>query len=499
MNKKKGLIIGGIAAAVLVAVILLLVFLPKGNGDQNSATIDEGIALSRSVDSNGLHQAQVQTDKDGNIANNSYGTLMEYYPADIQTIHIENNKGTLDVVSETPAGQATVYTVKGYEDAALQAGVPDQIASAAASLSFTKVATLDKSKAAEFGFDKPRSTVTVTYSDKTKAVITVGSDAPKQAGTYIQFGTGDAVYVADTATVSVFDFGLTDLISLTINSAADSTDNNQAAKINIAGSGFADAITLVPNEDDNYAASYRMTAPAERLANEAESSLVAGGIRGLYADAVKLVNPSEAQLGEAGLSNPYAVLTAEYPDETIKLLASKPDADGKINLMVSGGSVVYTLAASKAAWSQTSFDKLCGEYVCNPKMTALSEMAVTANGKTTTFALDTRTSVTTDNAGNETSAEVTTVTGGGKDIEIGAFTAFYNDVALIGLADAKTGSGSGSAALTVTYTFSDGSSDKVEFIADGDGYLAKLNGAIMGHSSKGDITRAVKSMTEVVK
>ncbi len=496
MNKKKGLIIGGIAAAVLVAVVLLLVFLPKGGSDAQNATIDEGVALSRSVDGDGLHQAQVETDKDGNIANNSYGTLMEYYPADIQSIHVENSKGTLDVLSQTPEGQATVYTVKGYEDYALQTGVPDKIASAAASLRFSKVATLDKSKGAEFGFDKPRSTVTVTYTDKTKAVIIVGSDAPKQAGTYIKFGTGDAVYVADTDTVSAFDLGLTDMMSLAVNDAADNTDNNQASEITISGAGFAKAITLVPNDDDNYTASYRMTAPAARMANEVESSLITGGIRGLYADAVKMVNPSDAQLQELGLATPYATLTAEYPDGTVELHASKPDADGKICLMTGGGSVVYTLAASKAAWSQTSFDKLCGEYVCNPKMTALTEMAVTANGKTTTFALETKESVTTDDKGNETTAEVTTVTSGGKDIEIGKFTEMYNNVALVPLADAKTDSGS-TAALTITYTFADGGSDKVEFISDGDKYLAKLNGEVMGHSNKGDVTRAVNSISEV--
>ena len=182
MNKKKGIIIGAAAAAVLTAVVLLLVFLPKGSGDNQAATIDEGIDMIRHIDKDGMHQVEIVTDKDGNIKNNSYGTLMEYYPANISTIHIENAKGTLDVISNTPEGEATVYTIKGYEDFDLQKGNPDLIANAAASLSFTKVATMDKNKGAEFGFDKPRSTVTVTYEDGSRAIIIVGSDAPQQAG-----------------------------------------------------------------------------------------------------------------------------------------------------------------------------------------------------------------------------------------------------------------------------------------------------------------------------
>ena len=198
MNKKKGIIIGAAVAAVLTAIVLVLIFVPKGgSSDPQEATYDEGIDLSVSVDKDGVHQAVVNLDKDGKIANNSYGTLMEYYPAQITSIHVENVKGSFDVESETPEGEATVYTIKGYEDFDLQGGNPDMIASAAASLSFTKVATLDNDRAGEFGFDKPRSVVTVNYSDKTKAIITVGDDAPQSASTYIKFGTGDAIYITD--------------------------------------------------------------------------------------------------------------------------------------------------------------------------------------------------------------------------------------------------------------------------------------------------------------
>ena len=79
MNKKKGIIIGAAVAAVLTAVVLVLIFVPKGgSSDPQEATYDEGVDLSVSVDKDGVHQAVVNLDKDGKIANNSYGTLMEY-------------------------------------------------------------------------------------------------------------------------------------------------------------------------------------------------------------------------------------------------------------------------------------------------------------------------------------------------------------------------------------------------------------------------------------
>ena len=501
MNKKKGIIIAAAIAVALTAVLLILLFVPKGgNTDKDASSIDEGVDMSVSTDENGVHQAIVKTNSDGKIDNNSYGTLMDYVPADISSIHIENKKGTLDVISETPEGEATVYTIKGYEEFDLQAGNPDLIASAAAKLDFTQVATLDKSKGADYGFDSPRSTVTVTYTDKTKAIITVGDDAPQAAGTYVKFGTGDAVYVVDAETVSAFDFGVTDLISLTINDSADDTDNNQASEINVSGSGFDKTITLVPNENENYSASYLLTAPVKRVANESESSKITGGIRGLYANSVVMVNPSDSQLSELGLATPYAHLTATYPDVSVDLISSKPDGDGNINLMVSGRKVVYTLSASKAPWCQTSYDKLCYEYVLFPKMTKLTSVSVTSDGKTYDFMLDSRESVSTDNEGSETVSTVTVVTYNGEEIQLGNFTAFYDLISLIGLADAKTDGGSGSEALSLRYTYTDGSSDEVSFIdAGGDLYTAKLNGEIAGHSYKADVTRAKNGIAAAIE
>ncbi len=500
MNKKKGIIIAAAAAVVLAAVVLILIFLPKGgSSDNQAATIDEGVALTVSTDKNGVHQAIVGT-KNGKIENNSYGTLMEYYPADIKTIHIENSKGTLDVISDTPEGEATVYTIKGYEGFDLQSGNPDLIASAAAKLEFSQVATLDKEKSGEFGFDSPRSVVTVTYTDNTKSIITIGSDAPQNAGTYVKFGTGDAVYVVDTEVISAFDFGLTDLISLTINNAAENTENNKPGSIVLSGSAFPQSITLEPNTDENYSASYRMTAPVSRLAGENESSLVASGIRDLYALSVKFVNPSGSQLSEAGLAAPYAKLKAEYPDTTVSLSASKPDSDGKVNLMLDGKNVVYTISADKVAWVNTSYEKLCSEYVLYPKMTALTGVSLTAGGKTYDFTLDTRESTTTDDQGSETTSTKTAVYYKGDEIQLGDFSVFYDDLTLIVPSDVKTGSASGSDALRVEYTFADGSTDTVRYVDNGgDTFAAVVNGEPAGHAYKADVNRAVKAAAEVTQ
>lgn len=502
MKNKKILIAVIAAVAVLVGVMLLLIFLPKGGeqSDSQEATVDEA-QITVSTDAKGVHQAVVGRKSNGEIEQNGSGKLMEYYPADISQINLENKKGTLDVLSNTPSGQATVYTIKGFEDYKLQDGVADKIASAAASLEFSSVAGRDDGKnSADYGFDSPRAVATVTYNDKTKSVITVGDDAPQQAGTYVKFGGGEDIYVVDTETVSAFDLGLNDMMNLAITDSASDTDNSKAQSISVSGGNFNEDIELVPNDSEKVSASYRLTSPVECYANEKESSLIDGGIRGLYADSVVYVNPSESQLSSAGLSNPAARIKAVYPDATVELIASNPNGEGAVNLMVPGGKLVYSISSEKVPWVQTSYEKLVSEYALNPKMVALSKMTVTSGGKDYSFDLSSKTVTTTDDSGSETESTTTVVYYNGNEIQTENFSPVFENASMIELADAKTENPSGSPELKISYTYAgDNTTDTVEFYPSSDGrYLAVLNGRAEGHSRQSDITRLVNSLNELL-
>ncbi len=506
-SNKKILIIVSIAAILLIGLVVLLILLPKG-GTEDTATVDEGVSMVASTDENGVHQVKINTNSNGEIDNNSYGTLMDYVPADISTIHIENTKGSFDVTSTTPVNddgttEATVYEIVGYEDFELQSGVPDEIANYAASIEFEKVASLNKNNenAADYGLDSPRSTVTVSYSDDTKAIIYVGNNTPSGDDTYIKFGDGDEIFIVDATAVSPFDFGVTDLISLTINSSASDSDNSQASSITLSGSAFSETITLEPNSGEKSSASYLISAPIEGYANESESSKVEGAIRGLYAESVKMVNPSDSQLSELGLSSPYAEVKAEYPDTSVDVLASEPDSEGKVNVMLSGGKVVYVMSAANLPWVTTSYESLVSEYVLYPKFTSLSKISITTDGKTYSFDLNTETTTTTDDDGDETTSTETTVMYGDTEIAIENFSNFYDTISLIELANTTKGSKSGSAAVSIEYTYaSDNSTDTVNFYATSDGrYLAELNGSVVGQVHKSPVDKISTELAEVIE
>lgn len=504
-TNKKILIIVSVAAVLLVGLMLLLIFMPFGD-NSSTATYDEGVDMSLSTDENGVHQAVIGTNKNGEIENNSYGTLLAYVPADIKEIHLENAKGTLDITSYTPTNEngeteATVYTIVGYEDYEQQAGIADLIANAAAALDFSKVITLDKEKSSDYGFDAPRATVTVTFTDGTKAVIYVGDDAPQAAGTYIMFGDGDPVYLVTTDAVSAFDYGLTDLMSLAINDSPSDTNNNQASSIIISGTNFPQTIELAPNEGNKVSASYVMNKPVQCYANESESSLVEGAIRGLYATSVAMVNPSSAQLSELGLSTPYAQLKATYPDETIELIASKPDGEGNVYIMEKGGNVVYTMASANLPWVITSYEALVNEYVLYPKMVALSNVSINNGAKTYDFKLSSKEVTTTDDEGSETTSTTTTVKCGDKELDLANFSSFYQNLVLVELADTDTENVSGTPVFSVSYTYSDdNSTDTVKYYETSNNrYVAEVNGRVVGHAHKAGVNKLINEVAELAE
>ncbi len=498
---KKILIIVAVAAILLVGVMLLLIFLPSGSS--GTATYDEGVDMTTSVDENGVHQAKIITNSKGEIDNNSFGTLLEYYPADISSIHIENRSGSFDVDSYTPVdedgnSEATEYTLVGFEEFDLKTGAPDDIANDAAQLEFSTVVSLDGSDSSDFGFDDPVATVTVKYTDDTSAVIIVGGNAPQEAGTYVKFGDSDTVYFVEVDAVDSFSYSITDMISLTVNEAASDTDSNQASSITIGGSHVDSDITIVPNGDSNISASYEITSPSKGYASETASSNVEGDIRGLYAESVKMVNPSESQIKDLGLSSPYATVKAVYPDTTVELLASKPDSDGYVYLMVKGGKVVYTIASDKVTWATMTYDEMLNEYLVRPNMISLSGMTVNDGSKSYEFTLSSTTTTTTDDDGEETTSTTTTISYGDDEVELGYFTTYFQNISLITRADGDTESFSGNPVFSVTYNYSSGGSNTVSFYDTGNSrYLAVLDGKAVGHVYNASIKKLIEQASKV--
>lgn len=505
----KYLLIALACAVVLVGVLLALLFWPKGSSDPMDS-IDKGTALTSTVDEAGVHQVSLVLNDKGELDNNSYGTLIKYTPSDIALIDVENSSGSYEIKSYTPItknddstekSNATVYTLMGFEGLELQSGQVDNVASNVAALDFTSVASVDGANDEDFGFKNPRSTATVTYNDGTKAIIIVGDEAPAGAGTYVKFGSGSPIYLVSDDAVSALLYSVNDLISLTINDSASSNDDSAPESVTLSGTNFPDEIVFVPNTDSSNSAAYVITKPETLFADDNETSLVTGAIRGLYAESVAYANPSDKQISDCGLDKPYAHLVAKYPDTTVDLIASKPDSEGNVLLMKSGGNVIYKKASANLPWVTTSYEDLISTYVLNPSFTAISSMTVNNGKKDYKFTLSTETKKSTNSEGSETTTETTTVKYGSTLLSRDNFNTFFRNVAYTERADTKSSDPSGSPALTVTYTYSDkGDTDTVSYYATDSGkYIATLNGKTLGTVYQNRVKTIINQVEKVAK
>ena len=518
-TKKKNGHIKGLVVVIAVAVALAgvgaaLLFAPK---EDAKTEIKDPAAVKNEVKDN-VHEVKIKTDSNGKIKENGKGNLIEKVPADITKIKINNNRGDYEISSYTPKTKtnetdpttgkvkektdATIYKIIGYEDFKLQDGVADEVANACSTLEFTSVSAENAAdNLKDFGLDKPRATVTVTYTDKTKSVFKVGNDAAQNLGTYVMFGSGKTVFLCDKEKVSKFLLGINDYISHTINKSASDASTSEFKTLTLSGSKFSRSVTLKPNPDTKHVtAANIMVSPIQTYADDSEASTVTGAVRGLMAKSVAKVNPSSSDLSNYGLANPYAKLHAEYSDTTVNLLASKPNSKGDCFLIKNGGKVVYIIASASIPWVNTTEKKLISNYVFNPELSGLKNMSVSFKGKNYDFNIKTTTVKTTDDKGEENSTTETTTKYKGKNLDEGNFETFYKNVTLLTKAEKGNPSASGTPALTVKYTYSGSRTpDTVAFYKSGAKYIATVNSKSVGTVYANYIEKIISQTPQVAE
>lgn len=491
------MIIAVAAVVLLVGGLLAMVFLMPNCSSDELAPVEatyptDANGREYAVDSKGNkleNDEGVARDKNGKILQDGIIDITTQGPLLVEKIEIENQSGTYTILSETPTEKATdaegneteqtqqtVYTLVGFEDAALQSGQADSIANQASNMSTTAIIDIKGENLGDYGLDKPKAKVTTTFTDGTVVKMDIGNDAPSDLGTYIKYSDKNEVYLTDTASANAFSFSVLDLLDKNITDTATTEEAAELESMTLSGASFTDAITIVPNDDETCAAHYRMTAPREQFVNVVNGDTVKGNIRGLYATAVIAYHPSDNQLSEYGLSKPAATVEAKFADGAdYKLSASKADSSGNLYLYNHGSNIIYQLSATSVAWATTSYEELKYEYVLKPVQDKLSSIEVTADGKTYKFELEKVTK--TDDEGNETSS--TKIKCGDKSIAESKFSTFFDNLTSVQCnGNGESASPSGKAVLTVKYTYNNGkAADTVSYYtADNRKMLAQVNG-----------------------
>lgn len=488
------LIIAILIVGALIALFFFLRGLPGAEGSEESFTPAE---IQETVDASGEHRVIVPTDNSGAVAENGSGTLLSYTPADLERIEVENQSGSFTIIATTPEGGSTAYTLVGYERYELQSGMPQDVANDAASLDFTQIVSA-KGELSDFGLSSPRATVSIRYTDNSAATVRVGDPAPAGAGTYIAFGDSDAVYLVADDAVDAFLYDVLSLISLKITQTGADTDADTFSSLTITGSRYPKAITLAPNTDEAVKAAYKVTSPRKMFANATESFDIAGSVRGLYAESVVCVDPTDAQLSSYGLSSPYAAVEAAYPDTTVRLSASAPGDDGTVYLYNPDTDVVYTIQLGAISWAKTGLDALIPETFLDVDLKYVSAIQFSAGGKRYAIDVETTTQQVDTTEGETEEVTTTTATYDGERLGTDNFSVFFQN--LMGIQYTGPADSEGRVVMEVRLRYTNGRADDVLTAYDngGSGYAIALGGELFGMASKSYVNKLITCADDLI-
>lgn len=498
MKKSRKTLLIIIAAVVLIAALVAVLILVN---KQPGVTADETAPpaeLTLDVNADGIHEASVALDKNGKLTHDGAGTLLQYATAEIEKVDVENQSGSFTVISNTPEGEATVYTIKGFEDYDLQDGIADEIATHSATIEFLRVIKVGADPA-DYGLDHPRAAVKAQYKDGTSAILRVGSEAAGEAGVYLSFGTSDTVYLVSSEYAESFLFGVNDLISLTITEPNENSDNAEFSTLTISGTHFDQPITLVPNTDEALDASYLVTAPVSTIANAVEASDIAGNVRGLYAESVLCVNPSADQLASYGLSEPYATVKATYPDTEITLHASAPDDSGVVSLYNPDTNVIYSIQLAAVCWAKTNIDLLMPENPLPAKLRSVDSISFSDGGSDFSIDVTTTRETFTGDDGSEQESYTSSATVDGKALNTDDFNVFFQNLNTIkNQGKAEEAGKSPVMSVTLHYTTDRGADTLKVYATDAAKYVMELNDVTVGSVSKSYIDDLIEGTHNLI-
>ncbi len=387
-KKKRTLIISLVAAfAVLaIAIVLLLFVFPKKEKEDTTLETDTTVTLFDKTDETVACEISSAT-----------------FESETQKVEVINKEGQL--------------FAKGYEELAVHTvnmnALEDLLTKLIAADDIGEVSDLK-----EYGLDTPQLTVSVTYHDNSKKVFEIGDMAPDQSGCYMREKDSMHLYILDIDSVSILMQDALKYVSTTVFSKPEIAANEKEEsdivlrRMSLGGTLRKDnpfAFRLVTSEDSNTYIYYNyiITEPAIKGSN-AKYDTDLKAFTSLTASSVVKAYPTDADLKEYGLDEPWSTLTftlakrttTSETDEngnTVSKTTHKDLIDHTIRIseapnenyyvMIDDVPIVYLVNSTQMAFADMGYDDFADKLLFLEDITTISKFQITIDGKVTEFQL----------------------------------------------------------------------------------------------------------------
>lgn len=409
--------------------------------------------------------------------------LMQVAADAINTLSIENPSDSFTLVNEGDG-----FVVEGLEGVSVSSlnvnNLVDLFAPLTAQrqlLSAEELTVGDSSEQLmQYGLDNPEYIIRIVTTDGEKLTLELGNSALD----------GSSVYALYEEGVYLISDDILDSVSKTRYSFLDNEitevepSDYDKAVIELSGTVRPQTITLEidtveseeeteSSEDEAVVSStekqqYTLTTPTVQTITEASASQVTDGLYSLYANQIAAVNPTEEQLAEYGLDEPYSVVSVSIDGvEQFTLRASERNSNNYVYMTKDGSPFVYLVSASRLSWLTVQVEQLTQSVYEPVELDELSSLTVESADQSYTFLV--------------TQGEEQTVTGNGEEVDSELFAELYRTITAIPPNELSSGEPSLEKVLTMTVRYLDEGrqEDVFELYPTGDGNVyISLNGEI---------------------
>ena len=382
------------------------------------------------------------------------------------------------------------YTMQGMEKLLLSKDATDALAYQCSYV--TALQLIDKSgeRYKDFGLDKPRSVVKVTFSDNSQETLYVGKDAPNDMGVYFRTERNPNVYLVNSESISSFLVEKLQMFDKTITKKFDyKTDEDvEIESISISGTGYEKPLEIDKEPAISLVSKYKMRSPyIAPCAQEAAQSF-GRTIYGLTGSFVAAADITDADKKKFGLDKPYMNIKVRASDDTsVGILVSEAEKDGSCYVMADSGKIIFKMTKSDVGgWYGVTEKKFRTIAFVYPNTDRMDKAVITAGGKTTVY------DIMHDRQENDLmqAFTITTVTSDGNSVEYVDFNTLIKNIGGLGRTGVDITSDKGFEEVfkaELSYSGDDGEKiDDVLSIKKGsDGsYIVVINGRVEGYTDR---------------
>ncbi len=367
MKKNTKLLIGAGFAVILLGAALTTVLLLPSEKDKISENDNQAVVLYDKQDC--LAESISITNASGSFE------LLAYERQVNPSVMTSGGD-----VEEEPSINV-IYTMQDHAELDLDKDMTDYLTTQCQKFEAARVISRDEGKYAEYGLDNPKVTAEIVYDDNSLVKLYLGNDSPDQKGVYLRRDGDPKVYLAEKGSVDSFYFEKLQLFDKELT-----TPVHQIKSVQVSGTAYPEELSITLNTVTEYLGKYKMTSPTANICDNQKFKTITDAALNYSAERVQAIDVSEEQLSDYGLDQPYETFTIQGDKgEFIRLIAGKPDDDGKIYLMIPERSIVYQSTAEATVWYGVTREEFLTDGILKPNPDAVKIMKIDSGERHDTY------------------------------------------------------------------------------------------------------------------